>query len=55
MRMGTYDRQYKCATCAGNKMDCPGHFGHIELSKPVFHVGFMIKLIKVLKCVCFNC
>jgi DNA-directed RNA polymerase II subunit RPB1 len=35
--------------------ECPGHFGHIELARPVFHAGFMIKVKKILECVCFNC
>ena len=35
--------------------ECPGHFGHIELAKPVFHVGFVTKIMKVLRCVCFFC
>jgi DNA-directed RNA polymerase beta' subunit len=35
--------------------ECPGHFGHIELATPVFHVGFMTKIKKVLETVCFNC
>lgn len=35
--------------------ECPGHFGHIELAKPVFHVGFITKIMKVLRCVCFFC
>lgn len=35
--------------------ECPGHFGHIELAKPVFHVGFLVKTMKVLRCVCFFC
>lgn len=35
--------------------ECPGHFGHIELAKPVFHVGFLTKTLKVLRCVCFYC
>jgi len=34
---------------------CPGHFGHIDLAKPVFHVGFLAKTIKILRCVCFYC
>ncbi|VDO79135.1 unnamed protein product [Soboliphyme baturini] len=36
-------------------VECPGHFGHIELTKPVYHVGFMTKAIKILRCVCFYC
>ena len=35
--------------------DCPGHFGHIELAKPVFHAGFLIKVKKIIECVCVNC
>ena len=35
--------------------ECPGHFGHLELCKPVFHCGFLPKIVKVLRCVCFYC
>lgn len=42
-------------TCAGNLTDCPGHFGHLELAKPVFHIGFLTKTLKILRCVCFYC
>lgn len=34
-------------TCAGNLADCPGHFGHMELAKPVYHIGFLAKSLKV--------
>lgn len=47
---------HKLITClTGNMTECPGHFGHIELAKPVFHVGFITKIMKVLRCVCFFC
>lgn len=35
--MGTTDREYKCRTCGEDMTDCPGHFGHLELAKPVRH------------------
>ena len=54
-RQGTIDRYSRCQTCAGNMTECPGHFGHIELAKPVFHVGFYKMIIKCLRCVCFYC
>ncbi|KAK8379225.1 hypothetical protein O3P69_019223 [Scylla paramamosain] len=54
-RQGCLDRHTRCTTCAGNMADCPGHFGHLELAKPVFHVGFLAKTMKVLRCVCFYC
>ena len=45
-RLGSIDRAYKCATCDENMSECPGHFGHIELAVPVFHVGkfFIVKI-----------
>ncbi|KAJ3220525.1 DNA-directed RNA polymerase II subunit rpb1 [Clydaea vesicula] len=54
-RMGTIDRNFKCQTCGENMTECPGHFGHIELAKPVFHPGFMVKIKKILECICFYC
>ena len=28
--------------------ECPGHFGHIDLAKPVYHMGFIQKTMKIL-------
>ena len=38
-RLGTIERGMRCGTCDGDVTDCPGHFGHIELAVPVFHIG----------------
>lgn len=54
-RMGTIDRDTKCKTCLGTSADCPGHFGYIELARPVFHVGFLNKTLQIMRCVCFSC
>ncbi|KAG8902646.1 DNA-directed RNA polymerase II subunit rpb1 [Tulasnella sp. 403] len=54
-RMGTIDRNFKCQTCGESMSECPGHFGHIELARPVFHIGFLIKVKKILECICVNC
>ena len=54
-RMGTSDHYIPCTTCGLNVMDCPGHFGHINLAEPVFHFGFFNYLKVVLQCVCHNC
>lgn len=54
-RLGSIDRSIKCGTCDENMSECPGHFGHIELAVPVFHVGFMTKIKKLLETVCHNC
>ncbi|XP_050438042.1 DNA-directed RNA polymerase II subunit RPB1-like [Adelges cooleyi] len=54
-RQGVIDRFTRCQTCTGNMTECAGHFGHIELAKPVFHIGFLPKIIKILRCVCYYC
>lgn len=54
-KLGTIDRMYSCATCKEDIQVCPGHFGHIELATPVFHVGFVVKIKKILETVCHNC
>ncbi|KAL7296373.1 hypothetical protein TKK_0010387 [Trichogramma kaykai] len=54
-RQGVVDRNSRCQTCAGNMTECPGHFGHIDLAKPVYHIGFITKTMKILRCVCFYC
>ncbi|KAL3846076.1 hypothetical protein ACJIZ3_003479 [Penstemon smallii] len=53
--LGTIDWKIRCETCMSNMAECPGHFGHIELAKPMFHIGFMKTVLSVLRCVCFNC
>lgn len=69
-KLGSIDRAFKCGTCDENMSECPGHFGHIELATPVFHIGmfyfpqmepeltiegFMTKIKKLLETVCHNC
>ena len=52
----------RCKTCdctyagSASKMDdCPGHFGHIELFRPVYHCGFIDEVVRILRCFCFQC
>ena len=40
-RMGVLVHNKKCITCKKDKNKCPGHFGHIKLSKPVYHYHFI--------------
>ena len=54
-RMGVIDRGPKCATCENKSEMCPGHFGHIELALPVYHMHFVHIVMKLLPCVCFRC
>lgn len=54
-RLGCADRYHKCQTCAGNSRQCPGHFGHIDLVKPVYHLGYLPAIVKILRCFCLFC
>lgn len=55
LRMGTCDRRVSCGTCKNDVLNCVGHFGHIELAAPVYHISMMQTVMKVLRCVCFFC
>jgi|SaaInlStandDraft_1057018.scaffolds.fasta_scaffold00990_10 DNA-directed RNA polymerase beta' subunit len=55
-RMGVIERGPECATCENNHTMCPGHFGHIELTLPVFHLHLLQDYVmKLLPCICFRC
>jgi DNA-directed RNA polymerase II subunit RPB1 len=54
-RMGVTETGEICNTCGQKNTMCPGHFGHLELAKPVFHYHFIQTTMKVMKCVCCQC
>lgn len=53
--MGTTDYRVSCKTCSMDCKLCPGHFGHIDLVKPVYHPGLISATLTVLRCVCYSC
>ena len=55
LRMGPIEPHVDCKSCEQNYIKCPGHFGHIELPKPVFNLQFESDIIKILKCICVKC
>lgn len=54
-RMGTVDRRLPCGTCHCGVLQCPGHWGRIELTLPVIHTSFSEAVRKVLNCICHEC
>lgn len=54
-RLGTTNKYINCATCGYNSTYCVGHFGHIELEDPVFHMGYINYVKKILSIVCLKC
>ncbi|PFH35234.1 DNA-directed RNA polymerase II RPB1 [Besnoitia besnoiti] len=55
LRLGTLDYRLQCRTCNMDVKNCPGHFGHLNLVKPVYHYGFLGAVLRVLRCVCYAC
>ncbi|KAK8871705.1 DNA-directed RNA polymerase II subunit RPB1 [Tritrichomonas musculus] len=53
--LGTISRDYNCQTCQQNALLCPGHFGHIKLVEPLFHLGYIEHVRKILQCICPHC
>jgi len=54
-RLGTLEPRQRCRTCGNIAINCPGHFGHIELAVPVVHVEFAKQIYKVLSATCRGC
>lgn len=54
-RMGVLETNRTCATCQQKNLFCPGHFGHINLARPIYHPMFFDITRKLLKCVCYRC
>lgn len=54
-RLGVAEPGSRCETCGQTHDVCPGHFGHIELVKPVIHVEFARIIYDVLRATCPNC
>ena len=53
--LGVIDPGMVCATCGGRAKDCKGHFGYIELAKPVVHVLYVKKIRSLLRFTCSKC
>jgi DNA-directed RNA polymerase subunit A' len=54
-KLGVVDPGLKCKTCGGRVGDCSGHFGRIELARPVIHVGYAKQINKILRAICRKC
>ncbi|MDI6718375.1 MAG: DNA-directed RNA polymerase subunit A' [Methanomicrobiales archaeon] len=55
LNLGVIDPGLRCKTCDQKAAECPGHFGHIELAKPVIHVGYTRLIRKLLRVTCREC
>ena len=54
-RMGVTEIGEICSTCGQKNTHCPGHFGHMELARPIYNYHFIQTTLKMIKCVCYKC
>jgi len=55
IRLGVIDPGLRCKTCGGKLKECTGHFGYIELARPVIHIKFVRQILDLLKSSCKHC
>ena len=54
-RLGVVDPGVRCRTCGGSVGEDQGHFGFLELTRPVIHVHYAKFLFSLLKVFCKKC
>ena len=54
-RMGVLENGKQCRSCGQSNNNCPGHFGHYRLGRPVYYIQFLPMILNVLGCVCVRC
>jgi DNA-directed RNA polymerase II subunit RPB1 len=54
-RFGVIENGKVCPTCKQTNQSCPGHFGHIELARPVYLYQFFDTVEKLANVICLNC
>jgi DNA-directed RNA polymerase subunit A' len=55
VRLGVIDPGLRCKTCGQKLKECPGHFGYIELARPVVHIRFVKLVLDLLRSTCREC
>ncbi|EOO01717.1 putative dna-directed rna polymerase iii subunit rpc1 protein [Phaeoacremonium minimum UCRPA7] len=54
-RLGTSSKSGKCNTCLQPLQLCVGHFGHVRLALPAFHIGYLRFVMIILQNICKCC
>jgi DNA-directed RNA polymerase subunit A' len=53
--MGVIDPGLRCKVCGGRLRTCPGHFGYIQLARPVINELYANQIFDVLRSFCNSC
>ena len=54
-RLGVIDPGLRCRTCGAKLKECPGHFGYIELARPVIHINYVSLIHVLMRSTCREC
>ncbi len=54
-RLGVIDPGVRCRTCGGSVGECYGHFGYLELTRPIVHVHYSKIVFALIKMICRKC
>jgi len=55
IRLGVIDPGLRCKTCGGRLKECSGHFGYIEIARPVIHIKYIKIILDLLRSSCRDC
>ncbi|MCD4759481.1 DNA-directed RNA polymerase subunit A' [archaeon] len=55
IRLGVIDPGLRCKTCGQKLKECPGHFGFMDLARPVAHIKYVDMILKFLRTTCSQC
>ncbi len=55
IRLGVIDPGLKCKTCGSKLKECVGHFGYIELARPIVHIKYVDIIANLLRSTCREC
>jgi len=55
VRLGVIDPGLRCKSCGGKLKECIGHFGYMDLAKPVIHVNYVDTILMFLRSTCREC
>jgi DNA-directed RNA polymerase subunit A' len=55
IRMGVIDPGLRCKTCSQKLKECPGHFGFMDLARPVVHINYIDRIVDLLRISCKDC
>src|SRR3989344_2573509 len=53
--LGIIDPGLRCKSCGGKLKECVGHFGYIELARPIIHIKYAPMILDALRATCSVC